>query len=96
VATTAPESSTSFTLGIIGLCCLALGFIIPVLPTAVAFVVGVVGASPARRDRANTGLILSRISWIAALVLLLLATLAIVVAFVFMSQFSLAAILRQL
>jgi len=90
-------SSTSFTLGIVGVCCLLLGFVIPIgLPTIAAFVVGVIGAAQARKDGDNTGLILSRISWITALVLLLLGILALIAIFMFWSSFGLAAIMREL
>ena len=45
------------TLGIIGILCLALGFAIPILPTIAAFVLGLIGASSAKRHDNSTGLI---------------------------------------
>jgi len=74
----------SFVLGAIALGCLALGFIIPLLPTIAAFVLGVIGASQAQAEHDETALLMSRIAWIGALVLLLIGFLAIlaVIAFV--------------
>lgn len=75
-----PQSSAR-TLGWIGVACLVVGFIIPFLPTVAAFVLGVIGASQARRDGDETALTLNRIAWIGALVLLSLGVL-IVIAFI--------------
>lgn len=67
----APRSySTATVLGAIGVGCLVLGFIIPFVPTIAAFVLGVVAAGQARDERDETGLLLGRIAWIGALVLL--------------------------
>jgi hypothetical protein len=73
--------SNSRTLGWIGVACLVVGFIIPFLPTIAAFVLGVVGASQAQRDGDDTALMLNRIAWIGALVLMSLGVL-LVLAFV--------------
>ena len=54
----------------IGVGCLALGFILPVVPTIIAFVLGVIAAAQARSDGEETALLLARIAWIGALVLL--------------------------
>lgn len=84
VASTAPRSSegSSVALGTIGIVCLALGFVVPIIPTLAAFVLGLVGADSAKRHNNESGLILSRIAWIGALALtaigiLLVVTLAI-------------------
>lgn len=69
--------SSAFVLGAVALGCLALGFIIPLVPTIAAFVLGVVGASQAQSEGDETALLLSRIAWIGALVLLLIGFLAI-------------------
>jgi hypothetical protein len=66
VAPTNP--STSFLLGAFSVGCLAFGFIIPLFPTIAAFVLGVIGAARAKLDGDETGLLLSRIGWIGALV----------------------------
>jgi hypothetical protein len=63
------RTSSSMVLGMIGVGCLALSFIIPFAPTIAAFILGVIGASRAQEERDNTALLLSRISWIGALVL---------------------------
>jgi len=76
-------TSTSFMLGAIGTACLALGFLVPVLPTIAAFVLGVIGAGRAQIERDQTGLVLSRISWIGALVLLGLGVLVLIIAIAF-------------
>lgn len=70
-------SSTATVLGSIGCVCLVLSFIIPLLPTVAAFVLGVVGAGQARETGDETGLLLSRISWIGALVLLVIGFLIV-------------------
>ena len=69
--------SNAFVLGAVALGCLALGFIIPLVPTIAAFVLGVVGAGQAQSEGDETALLLSRIAWIGALVLLLIGFLAI-------------------
>ncbi|MGH6951976.1 MAG: hypothetical protein ACREH4_14010 [Vitreimonas sp.] len=76
--------STAFVLGAVALGCLVLGFIVPLLPTIAAFVLGVIGANHAQSEGDETALLMSRIAWIGALVLLLIGFLAIlaVIAFV--------------
>jgi len=76
--------SGSFVLGVAALACLALGFIIPLIPTIAAFVLGVIGAGQAQVEHDETALLMSRIAWIGALALLVIALLAIlaVIAFV--------------
>ena len=69
--------SGSFILGAVALGCLALGFLIPLIPTIAAFVLGVIGASQAQGDRDETALLMSRVAWIGALVLLLVGFLFI-------------------
>lgn len=73
----ARAGSASMVLAAIGLACLALGFIIPLVPTIVAFVLGVVGASRARAEGDETALLLARIAWIGALVLLAVGLLVV-------------------
>ncbi|MEZ5970533.1 MAG: hypothetical protein R3C31_01825 [Hyphomonadaceae bacterium] len=75
-----PQSG-SRVLGIIGVICLVVSFIIPLIPTIAAFVLGVVAAGQAQQERDDTSLLLARISWIGAVVMLgigLLAVLAII------------------
>jgi len=83
-------NSGSFVLGAIAVGCLALGFVIPMLPTIAAFVLGVIGAAQARAEGDDTALVLSRIAWIGALVLMALSILAIIAAIVFIGAFGLA------
>jgi hypothetical protein len=82
-AFSAPQSN-SRVLGIIGVVCLVVSFIIPLIPTIAAFVLGVIGAGQAVQERDDTALLLSRISWIGALVLLSIGILAVlaIIAFV--------------
>ncbi|MET0181825.1 MAG: hypothetical protein ABW199_02950 [Caulobacterales bacterium] len=77
------SGSQSVVFGSIGCVCLAVGILFPVLPTIAAFILGIVGADRAKADNDKLGLLLSRISWIGALVLLGLgvAVLALIVAF---------------
>jgi hypothetical protein len=56
---------------------LALGFIIPIVPTIIAFVLGVIAAAQARPEREETALLLARIAWIGALVMLCLGLLLV-------------------
>jgi hypothetical protein len=63
-------ASSSMILASIGVGCLALGFVLPIVPTIVAFVLGVLAAAQARADGEETALLLARIAWIGALVLL--------------------------
>jgi hypothetical protein len=62
-----PDNSVLF--GTLGVLCLVLSFVIPFLPLVGAFIVGLVGAESAKRHRNANGLLLSRISWVGALLL---------------------------
>jgi hypothetical protein len=64
------RGNTGSVLGGIAIGCLALGFLIPVLPTIAALILGLIGAARARDEGDETGLVLSRIGWIGALVFL--------------------------
>lgn len=72
----APHSS-SFTLAAVALACLVIGFVIPFLPTVAAFVLGAIAAQSAQRDGDDNALLMARIAWIGALVLLVVGFLAI-------------------
>lgn len=74
------EEGASVMLGLIGIGCLALGFIVPVLPTIAAFVLGLIGADSAKRHNNATGLLFSRIAWIGAIILFAVAIVLIVLA----------------
>lgn len=63
------SSDSSVLLGWLGIGCLVLAFVIPALPIAGAFVFGLMGASTAKARGNATGLLLSRIAWIGAVVL---------------------------
>lgn len=76
-------TSSSFVLGAIGVGCLALGLIIPFVPTLAAFIFGVIGAGRAQDERDATGLTLSRIAWIGGLVMLALGIVALAIMLVF-------------
>jgi hypothetical protein len=63
-----PPQNSSQTLGWIGIACLIVGFVLPiVLPTIAALVLGLIGADTAKKHNDGTGLVLSRIAWIGAL-----------------------------
>lgn len=68
----ARPQSTSVVLGAIAVGCLVLGFVIPLIPTIAAFVFGVIGANRAHQENDETGLLLSRLGWIGAIVLVVL------------------------
>jgi len=65
-----PQNNASM-LGGIGILCLALGFIFPLVPTIAALVLGLIGADMAKRFGDHNALVLSRIAWIGAVVVLL-------------------------
>lgn len=80
-------------MGAIGCVCLVLGFVIPFIPTIAAFVLGVIGAGQAKAaGNDDTGLVLSRISWIGALTLLVIGTLAMLAVFALIGTLGLSAI----
>lgn len=80
------QTTSSFVLGAIGVGCLALGLLVPVLPTLAAFIFGVIGAGRALEEQDATGLTLSRIAWIGALVLMGLGILALIILLIFFSS----------
>ncbi|MES1199569.1 MAG: hypothetical protein ABUS48_06280 [Pseudomonadota bacterium] len=68
MAPIAPQSAT-MTMSIIAVGSLALGFVVPlVVPTIVAFVLGIIAAGRAKAEREETPLVLARIAWIGATV----------------------------
>ena len=69
--------SPSLVMSAVACGCLALGFIIPLVPTVIAFVLGVIGAHRALQDKDETALLLSRLAWIGALVMLGVAAVAV-------------------
>ena len=71
----------SMLLGILALGCLLLGFVIPVLPTIAAFIVGLIGARSSKRSGDSAGLVLSRIGWIGGLLVLIAEVLLLVLGF---------------
>jgi hypothetical protein len=89
-------ASGSMVLGAIAVGCLALGFIIPLVPTIAAFVLGVIGAGQARAEADETALLLSRIAWIGALVLLAIAALAMLAVFALIGTVGFAALFHGL
>lgn len=80
--------SNSFVLAAIALGCLVLGFVVPLLPTIAAFVLGVVAASQARTESDENALLMARIAWIGALVLICLGLLALITIFGFLGYAS--------
>ena len=79
-----PPQNNSQVLGWIGVACLILGFILPIiLPTIAAMILGLIGADTAKRHNDSTGLVVSRIAWIGAVVTMALGVLLIVLALAF-------------
>jgi hypothetical protein len=72
-----PERGNSELLGALGVACLLVNFVFPVVPLIAAVILGLVGASSARAFGNRPGLILSRIAWIGAIVLLAILALLI-------------------
>ncbi len=89
-------TSNATVMGAIGCVCLVLSFIIPFIPTIAAFVLGVIGAGQAKAaGNDETGLVLSRISWIGALVLLIIGILTIVAVFALIGTLGFSAIWHE-
>lgn len=82
----------SFVLSAFALGSLALGFIIPLLPTIAAFVLGVIAAGQAQAERDESALLMARISWIGALVMMILGFLAILAVILFVGTLGFASI----
>jgi hypothetical protein len=91
-ATSARPASQSMLLASIGIACLVLGFVIPLVPTIAAFVLGVIGAGQAKAEQDETALVLSRIAWIGAVVFLIFALLALLALFTLLGTLGFAAI----
>ena len=83
-------ASNSRVLGIIGVICLVISFVIPLIPTIAAFVLGVIGAGQAQQERDDTSLLLARISWIGAVVMLGLGLLVVLALVAFVGTLGLA------
>lgn len=83
-APSSAASSSAMTLAIIALVCLALGLVFPVLPTIAALILGIVGAGQARAANDDGALVMARIAWIGAVVMLVLGLLVV---FAFISFF---------
>lgn len=87
----APQSG-AFVLSAVALGCLALGFIIPVLPTIAAFVIGAIAAHQAQAESDGNALLMARIAWIGALVLLAVGALIVLGVLALVGTMGLAAI----
>jgi hypothetical protein len=89
-------TSNATIMGAIGCVCLVLSFVIPFIPTIAAFVLGVIGAGQAKAaGNDDTGLVLSRISWIGALVLLVIGVLTILAIFALIGTLGFSAIWHE-
>ncbi|MBC7768056.1 MAG: hypothetical protein H7124_04665 [Phycisphaerales bacterium] len=86
--------SSSFVLGAVALGCLALGFIVPLIPTIAAFVLGVIGAGQAQAQRDETALTMARVAWIGALVMLVIGVLAIMAVIAFVGTLGFASLFQ--
>lgn len=88
----AGAQSGSRVLGIIGVICLVVSFVIPFIPTIAAFVLGVIAAGQAQQERDDTSLLLARISWIGAVVMLGLGLLIVLSVLAFVGTLGFAGI----
>ena len=83
-----PPQNNSQLLGWIGIGCLILGFVVPIIvPTVAALVLGLIGADSAKRHRDSTGLVLSRIAWIGSLATFAIGIFLLIFAFAFIWPF---------
>lgn len=90
-------TSNATVMGAIGCVCLVLGFLIPFIPTIAAFVLGVIGAGQAKAaGNDDTGLVLSRISWIGALVLLIIGMVTLLAVFALIGTLGFSAIWSEI
>ena len=83
-ATAGAAPSGAYVLSAVALACLAIGFFIPFIPTVAAFVLGVIGAQSAQREGDDSALLMARIAWIGAIILIgvgVLALMAIITLF---------------
>lgn len=82
-----PQNNSQL-LGWIGIACLIVGFVVPIiLPTIAALILGLIGADSAKRHGDSTGLVLSRIAWIGALAAFAVGLLVLLFAFAFVWPF---------
>lgn len=96
-AAAAPRAqSGSFVMSAIALGCLALGFVVPLFPTIAAFVLGAIAASQAQTERDDNALLMARIAWIGALVMLGVGILAVLVITAIIGTVGFAAIFHGL
>ncbi len=89
------QQSSSRVLGIIGVICLVVSFVIPFIPTIAAFVLGVIAAGQAQQERDDTSLLLARISWIGAAVMLVLGVLIILAILALVGSVGFAALAHE-
>lgn len=83
-----PPQNNSQLLGWIGIACLIVGFVLPIiLPTIAALILGLIGADSAKRHNDSTGLVLSRIAWIGAIATFAVGILVLLFAFAFIWPF---------
>jgi len=85
-APAASQGNASLLAGL-GILCLALRFIIPLLPTIAAFILGLIGADSAKRYGDHNALILSRIAWIGALIVLIIGAILVAMGLGFLVSF---------
>jgi hypothetical protein len=78
-----PATSSAMTLSIVALVCLALGLVFPVLPTIAALILGAIAAGQARAANDDAALVMARIAWIGAIVMLTLGVLLLLAVFSF-------------
>ena len=67
--------SGAFIMAAVALGSLVLGLIVPLVPTLVALVLGLIAAGQARAERQESALVMARIAWIGATVLLIVGLL---------------------
>lgn len=87
--------SNSFVLSAIALACLVLGFIVPVLPTIAAFVLGVIASGQAQVEHDENARLMARIAWIGALVLIAIGFLVMLAVFAFVGTLGYAGIMHD-
>jgi hypothetical protein len=92
----ARSQSSSMVLSAIALGCLALGFVIPLLPTIAALVLGVIGAGQARTEGDESALLMARIAWIGAVVMLAIGILAVLAVFTLLGAVGFSAVFHGL
>lgn len=86
IAVQVPPANASRLLGWLGVGALILGFVVPLVPMIAALILGLIAADIGKRHGDRTGVLLGRIAWVGAVVILALAVALIAVGLDFLTR----------